>query len=1112
MKSPTGMVSPSLFAGRIGIASRIAAAFPCLIHIAVLAQLAETAAAQTLPYIPTTIFIPDSKPVPAQENAVADVAYIFSPQDDSVDLLAVNFSSSLHTSSLSFQTLSSNVPFFDTSSTAFTPSLADNGSLIVYAGNCSSSADSEIWTFNPSLGDDTSSSWVRATTTLETNQDSIQIGPGFLGGSLSFSVTLEPDLSPAKTYVYGGMCPYGASNASTSQSMATYSNQMVRIEAPKSKTERFNISPVSIKGPPVPEAGFTITSLSPSISNRSGDVVTQQVNYVLLGGHTEYAFINMSTVAIWSLPEESWGFVSDISMASSGTANSELAIKSTVDSIDSRSGHTTVLSQDGTCLIILGGWVGDLTQAATPQLAILSIGDSYGGIGDWQWTVPDAQPPGAGIYGHGAAMLPGNVMMVYGGYNISSTSTNARRQTSEGNSIPLFLNLTSMAWTDDYTNPEFVKSSQDSSSSTANSDTKQKLGLGLGLGLGLLAILAAVLVFFFYRHRLRHRRTIPDSAIRALAQDKDRFLPHDDEMMERDHIGGGWYTGGADPYTRGGSRSLGYQSLQTDRGSLDNGQQPWLGGLTHAQIARKPVPRRNAYDPPSTSRGPSVIHPIIEADEDESLHDGDITSEPISPVRGIQGRRDSDPFLSPTQEQQITFPPSGRATATPSPENRHRSNTDPDVQEWMSDVEEMDALLSSRGTPRSGQPSPTKRGAATKYRRLSTGPAAEDDARTDSNVSESNRNKLGLSRSGSTRSYLPGFGVAAAALAAAAEEGRGGSSSSSSPSYNTAKSSFPALQAEGPALLAGRARDDEYDDGGGAFGSPSKRKLRRSWFGSLRRVLSSGTPSPTNSTGKDTPDYDGVAEASDYETRPGGLTELAAGGLLRRKSGRSAWESPGQDKGKKRASGHSSSDAYASATAAADDEDEDDWDIEKAVEKRLVQVLFTVPREPLRVVNAEPDAESGKDVVIVDPAKGEGETSKAAEQYQGQEEQDLGVPLPSPSPVNEKGKAGSEDAGTEAALRELHAELDAERRGRRPSTPVRSAPPREQSAPRLLDVEPGSGSRKRKPSRSPTEELEGEVFSAQAVRLERPRTRVLAMVESFESLSREGSPAGSPTR
>ncbi|KAI2469365.1 hypothetical protein F4781DRAFT_442698 [Annulohypoxylon bovei var. microspora] len=1145
MKSSFGIV---LFATRILKAWRMTAGIRCLTLITALIQLStiSAATAQTLPYIPTTIFIPQSKPEPAQENATADIAYIFSPQGDWVDLLALNFSSNLQASSLSFQTLSSNVPFLDTNDTAFTPSLADNGSLIVYAGDCSAPADSEIWTFNPPSNGGASLSWSKANTTLTTDADSIQAGPSFLGGGFSFSNVLEPQLSPAVTYAYGGMCPGTASNASLAQSNSTYSNQMIKIAPSGVNTGEFAVSPVSTKGPPVPEAGFTFTGLSPSISNHSG-TVTQQVNYVLLGGHTKSAFINMSTVAIWSLPEESWSFISDIGTVGSGSANTELAIKSAISSIDSRSGHTAVLSGDGTSLIILGGWVGDLTQAASPQLAILNIGASYGGNGDWQWVVPDTQPSGPGIYGHGTALLPGNVMMVYGGYTISSSGTKVRRQSSSSNDVPMFLNLTSMSWTDDYTNPTYSTTSQDNNSDSSNGDDiGLRLGLGLGLGLGIAAIAVTIIVFFLCRRRMRHRRTIRDSAIRALAQDTSRFLPHDDEMAERD--GGAWYTGGADPYLRG-SRSLGYQSLQANRASLDQdqdqGRRSWFGGApAPAQgVLRKPLPlpRRNTYDPPSSA---GVCHPIIEADEDDG--DGDITSEPLSPLRD-GGRRDSDPFLTPTHSQEKadhrapatypTLPQPTRATLTPSPERA----TDPEVQDWMSDVEAMDALLSGR---RSAQQSPTRWALS----RLSGMPG--EDERTESSVSESNRSRLNfntnanagvaVSRSDSIRSHLrAGFGVAAAV-----DEGRGGSSSSSTPSYNTARSSFPALQAEGPALLMGSRLRDREDEPG----SPSKSKPRRSFFGSLRRVFSGATPnaSPVESYGRELRgDDDGEGETSDYDARLGGLSGIAAGGLLRRKSGRGDWEALGQSWGDRSSAqglgkGNGKGKGKGVETAAQEflpryvDDDDDEWDIEKAVERRLVQVMFTVPKEPLRVVNAEPDVESGKDVVLVDPDPEEGESvDEKGEEVMMEaeamrrnlevgveevEEGDLGVPIPSPSPVSE-----------DDILREVREELEAEwkldrgkekdrnrgedeDRGRQPETPVRTPRNLRDESERLLGGNLSTESRKRKPSRSPVEDPDGDVFSAQAVKLERPRTRVLAMVESIESLSRENSPTGSPTR
>ena len=38
--------------------------------------------------------------------------------------------------------------------------------------------------------------------------------------------------------------------------------------------------------------------------------------------------------------------------------------------------------------------------------------------------------------------------------------------------------------------------------------------------------------------------------------------------------------------------------------------------------------------------------------------------------------------------------------------------------------------------------------------------------------------------------------------------------------------------------------------------------------------------------------------------------------------------------------------------------DDDDWDVEAAVERRVVQVMFTVPKSQLRVVNADAESRS----------------------------------------------------------------------------------------------------------------------------------------------------------
>ncbi|KAI1633980.1 hypothetical protein F4809DRAFT_643921 [Biscogniauxia mediterranea] len=1032
-----------------------------ILHVLLFSTIA---AAQSLPYIPTSIFLPAQKTGQSQDNATTDIAYIFSPRDDSVDLLALNVSSSLSASSLSLQTLSSGLPFLNGTNTAFVPSLADNGSLIVYTGDCSLSTNPEIWTFDPSvINGAASSSWAQQSATIATDGDTMQIGPSFLGGSFSFSTTLEPEVSRAKTFVYGGMCPESGANATSSQWRATYSNQMIRIAPSDSDSSGYAVDPVASKGPPVPEAGFTFTALSPSIANRSG-TVTQQVNYVLLGGHTANAFINMSTAAIWSLPEESWGFITDIGVAGSVNANTELAVKSATVNIDSRSGHTAVLNENGTALIIYGGWVGDLTQAASPQLAILEIGTGYGGDGDWQWSVPDSQPSGPGIYGHGATLLPGNVMMIYGGYDISP-SGNTKRASSTGSTSATFLNLTSLTWAEDYTNPY---SENAEGSSGDSEDTKKRLGLGLGIGLGVFAIIAAVVVYFLYRRRLRSKRTIRDSAIRALAQDNSRFLPHDDDDEQ------GWYG----PYMSGG-RSLGYRSLQSERVSMDNSRQHWFGDMPPMQqIPRKPVAPRAArgqyqampsgpYDSSPTSvRSPGGMGPIYEADEDG----GDIASEPISPMRDsyTDVGYHSDPFSTPTNERALSFPAPSRAPRTPSPRGRRGSVTDPDVQDWMTDVDAADALLSGlvATTPRAttGRASPARRTSIQSNNRPATGRSADDDAsRTGSNISESNRSNLVPSRGGGSE------GEHLRAGAAATAEERGGSSGSSSvPSYNTAKSSFTALQAEGPALLLGRIQERERnhyeDDNNNEYyypaaadpGSPSKSKPRRSWFGSLRRVFSGATPSPSppgtgnSSREENDPFYDGgagIGEASDFDSRLGGLGSIAADGLLRRKGGRGAWEEVApRDKDAGGAAGPSQTGGGGGGGAGLGERDDsEEWDIEKAVEKRLVQVLFTVPKERLRVVNAEPEIECGESAVVVDPERYDDdddddddyEDSDAADDREKGREGGLGALLSTPSSharsgvllrdheeqeEEEESGGGGGDPEKEALRRELDAE------------------------------------------------------------------------------------------
>lgn len=966
----------------------------------------ETSSTDTLPYIPTTVLIPGSTAelaVAAGHNASShDVVYVFSPNGDSLDLLTLNISSTLQASSLAAQTLSSSLPFFDgdtTTSTAFTPSLAVDGTIVVYAGDCESGTDFAIWTYSTS---DSSPVWVQHGVSASAGT---QAAPFSLGGSLSFSEILYPALSPAMVYSYGGMCPNSSitADASTWQSSATYSNQMLRLSpiSGSSGTTSYITQTISNKNSPVAEAGFTLTRLPPSIANISG-TVSQSINSVLLGGHTQSAFINMSTAAIFSLPEESWSYVA-IS-APSSTTESELAKKKDKDArrrsplptqVDSRSGHTAVLNEGGTALVILGGWVGNINQAADPQLAVLEMSSTN--FGEWTWSIPDNQPSGTGIYGHGAALLPGNVMMVSGGYAISSSNSKTRRDLGTAGDTAMFFNITSLSWSNGYTNPS--PSSLPSPAGGMSSEPLSKstrIGLGVGLGVGLAALVALVAVCFWcWRRRQKRKHLVRDKTVRKLQGGERPLDDEDDDMLEQDD----WYTGGLDPYMRNGGSDLGgYESLRAPRNSQGFYPEMAESGSAYPNRPRKPAPRvaRGLYQPTGSGGRQNDIHPILEGDEDVdvSMHGA------ISPDKDEVPNDQDDPFVTPVQTPSalapgvVPFAQPGQGSNTPSPEQyvmvppargQHQ-----EVQDWVSDIDASDALITSRILPHSTTVRHSggrggNRGSPSRRASLRDSGQLEEGARTDSNLSDSN---FSFIRSDSARSYrrlsAPIYNPATAATTShdpgAAPGTSGSDSNSSGNTYHTAKS-MNALQAEGPSLLLGKPRridtDLSYENEGDPLtpGSPSKNKLRRSWFGSLKRVFSAGDSSPASSIREPSPTRSG-AESSDYEQPQRPMIGLGSfrGTLLKRKQGRQAWEV--HKTGGEHDNGEPSAAAAALAAAAAEgrEQHQDDWDIERAVEQRLVQIMFTVPKERLRVVNG--DAEIDRDeecVVVVDPMREDGQ-------------------------------------------------------------------------------------------------------------------------------------------
>ncbi|KAG8167123.1 hypothetical protein KVR01_002812 [Diaporthe batatas] len=1096
----------------------------------VMMHAARVSASETtlLPYIPTNILVPGSTSGVAYGRETGNAnstAYIFTPNaDGSVDLLAVDISSSLAASSVSgsAETLTPGLPFLSssTNTTTFTPTLTSDGSILAYAGDCSSATGSSVWVYNATTSHQ--ASWVEHSII----NNGAAAGPYFLGGGFSFSQTISPSLSQPLVYVYGGQCP-NETLGDQWTSAATYSNSMVRLTASPSPSSApaYTASQLSLKSQPIAEAGFSLTSLPPATSNISG-IVTQSINSVVLGGHTQTAFVNMSTAAVWSLPEETWSFVaiSGPSSSSSGETAELAKNDGAVTEVQPRSGHTAVLNEAGSALVVLGGWVGDTSQAAQPQLAVLQMSGSE--FGEWTWSVPNEQPlaDGQGIYGHGAALLPGNVMMVSGGYAISSGSSGSGLGKRDsigvaGGQLQMFLNMTSLTWSDSYTNP--ISASAPSAGGTAPPTSPYKLGLGLGLGLGVPVLLLVLAVCFFcWRRRQRLRHQARDEHIRNLTTGT-AFITSD-EMLERENVypwgprtAARWYTGGHDPYLRDQGNAFGYENLRAPEGPRSASDDPIAVeslGAYRRDIRRRPVPRvaRGLYQPTGVTgddvMSPGGIHPILEDEEDEIA-----AADAIAPDRDEEN--DDDPFTTPVPSTPTKAGPSlaspivlvapGNRTAgsgpasptesTPRPRPQH-----PEVQDWISDIDASDALITARIQPHSttfrnsGKISPTRRPSV----RLSEDETA-GGARTDSNLSESNRSTFSfiVNRSDSLR--VAGAGAGSGALAVSKSRGeqertgtshsdKSGSSNSNTTqeSFTTAKS-ITALQSEGPGLLLGRPRpisDIEdlghmSDDDPLAPGSPSKSKPpRRSWFGSLKRVFSAGAGSGSSNGSSSRTGSPTHGRSSDYDVL--GLGNLGLGGvglLQKRRQGRSAWDEAGAS-------------ASGGGQRTGESWEEDDWDIEKAVEQRLVQVMFSVPKDRLRVVNADnADLVSLEEsVILVDPAKDDPMTPETA--AAGRDEEKV-------TTQDDGHEEAAEDVSSVASQTEETSRARREKiqQGKQPERPPLSL-----KVPQPPGSETSEDSRRR--SISPV------LRTAETVRIERPRTRVLDMVESFESRSKSSSP------
>ncbi|ETI22016.1 hypothetical protein G647_06086 [Cladophialophora carrionii CBS 160.54] len=967
-----------------------------------LTLVAPALARPELPYNPTRI-------VPAQNGSVV---YIFSPQPSATyqfSLSWLNTSETVNSSSprtTPFETL----PFLSESEPrAFLTLPPDDEGFSVLVGDCNDpTQDLELWRF---IFDTDFRSGAWKTPVLDTDDESL--GLKYLSAGFTFSPTNS--LDNVSLYIFGGMCPNNKSPDAGSWTLdAAYSNTMLTFaQGYITNDDRpYTVSLTGARAPPVAEAGLTITPLVPTSSNTSENTVSQQQNFALIGGHTQNAFINMSQLAIFSLPQESWAFV-DATQAE--------------HAIEPRSGHTAILTDDGSKIVVFGGWVGDINTPAQPQLAVLNIAQEYGGEGDWAWTLPSSSssPVDAdqGIYGHAATMLSGGVMMVTGGHSIAPSGSRNKRDLSRNIS---FLNTTSFEWTDVYTNPHFSGSSSKPTSaapSTSGLKTSEKAGIGAGVGLGVAAAAVIAIVWLLYSRKLRAKRALREKELRELALGAERYHsplpPDEDEARYANMRSASW--GAAQEAKIESSRNP-VPWAPVVMASHNDQQRPTTAGseINSARHAERtgvqmeiPSPTRGLRKGVN-ARGPTIYHPFNQhpptgsgavfriEEEDERSHSGSLKRAKTPRVATDNWSIGSNPFKDPP------------LVTDDAPRDEAAVQRKKEVEEWVDDWQSAaESMTVSR--------SPSKAHSRT-YSNLSQSrnppSSPEKSDRTGSNISEKSMTSIGsfqrsvagtVSRNISQRSASAGYTLFSGPAAAMGRFGfgrqgaaghdvgaglcRAPSNRSVSLNIDTTRDSSawdgaetlasarsrwaPSAGGEEQSLLnrGNQPRQSEERDYSTLQGSPSKDKYSRTGsltnssrralnlLGSVKRVFTgtggvdvqdrvaafetgSGQPSPTKSS--QPPE---MTETRVKRTLSGGPTSF-----WRSKQGAKDWEDDLP----------SSSHTGPSSTARRkpvpgvilDDNDgeflkDDDWDVETAVQQRVVQVMFTVPKEKLRVVNVD---------------------------------------------------------------------------------------------------------------------------------------------------------------
>ncbi|KAL8658530.1 MAG: hypothetical protein Q9226_000943 [Calogaya cf. arnoldii] len=868
------------------------------------------------------------------------------PDSTSSQLLLLNTTETLHSPALPFVTVTSQLPFLeDRTDVDYISAMDETGTIHAYTGNCNGGVDnSDLWKFRPSgPSNSPGGEWRKIPVSRASTGKTELDGANNLAAGAAFSTSN----STAAMYVFGGMCPNATMTTNQDWThSARYSNSMLALEPDVSSNfESYSLTVSSSRGPPIPEAGFTMTALLPSFTRTYDADGSQQMaqNYVLLGGHTQAAFINMSQVALFSLPEESWSFLPvDPPIEERAT---ELAIRNG-QLIEPRSGHTAVLTADGKSIVVYGGWVGDISTAAHPQLAILRLGEGYGGEANWKWASPEQTGttvgPDVGLYGHGAVMLPGNVMMIVGGYSIPDIgNTRYKRADIRQNNNNYFFNATSSTWIDQYTHPRAGLRPLTTAKPTPQSISAiKRAGLGAGLVFGVLALLAIVVLYFWYTRRLRRKKDTHEEDLRNLGSGGQRA--HSSVLLQNARPSEMTMHEPDDAYPWGVRASTGHSMVDTPRaqrtGLLFEIPSPTRGlrRSLHSRGAYQPAPRYDDGRPGGTS---GDIHPIDERDEYEE----DTAIRPSSSGGGLAQRGDyhileAAPVLDPFQEPGEPY----RTSLPPSPAwERER-----EIQKWVNDWAAADARMHQQAGRLS--PDKTDRTSSTlseqSMRSTWSGHSIGSFSRSLSQRSAALFSHAYTSTNATTApSPANDLQNAAQAKTMANPRHRRSQSLTMGPQYATASNEIPRaasirqLQQESEALLGGHA------DVGSAF--PTRGHGRaRGWMGSMRRAFgvdrsASTSPELLASSASSSP------TKLHPEARTPRRAASAGAALWQRRQGAKDWDA-GEAGGDKRTD-----------TSGGRGTNDEEWDVESAIERRVVQVMFTVPREKLRVVNGAPEGD-----------------------------------------------------------------------------------------------------------------------------------------------------------